>query len=129
MPDGLSLPRLPTDLGQLPADLWETRLPPRCVTARRTSRSATAKPCGSATAKSGAAGPAKATANGSPASKPIYSALDRAGITDNTARRPANAKPAAGRHGPRRGRNAADLRADLSDLTKDPVLREACYRC
>ena len=31
--------------------------------------------------------------------KPIYTALDRAGIHDNSARRPANAKSAARRHG------------------------------
>ena len=93
MPDGLISCDDHMDLGQLPADLWETRLPAalRDRAPHVEERDGQAvwicdgKVWGRWDGKPPATGSARPI-------KPIYNALDRAGIHDNSARRPANAK-------------------------------------
>jgi len=114
------------DLGQLPADLWETRLPQalRHRAPKVEERDGLAvwmcdgKPWGSWAGK-----PPKSNAP-----KPFLNAFDRAGVADQSARRPAVAEL-----------RLADMDRDgvethviygpiFSITTDDPVLRDACYR-
>ena len=107
------------DLGQLPPDLWETRLPAalRDRAPHVEERDGQAvwicdgKVWGRWDGKPPATGSARPV-------KPIYNALDRAGIYDNSARRPADAELASRRHGSRRGADATDLRPDLPDFDR-----------
>jgi predicted TIM-barrel fold metal-dependent hydrolase len=117
------------DLGQLPADLWTTRLPAalRDRAPHIEERDGQAiwvcdgKPWGSWVGKAPATGNQRAV-------KPIYTAFDRAGIHDQSARRPAIAEL-----------RLADMDRDgvqtqvifgpiFQISTDDPVLRQACYR-
>jgi predicted TIM-barrel fold metal-dependent hydrolase len=114
------------DLGQLPADLWLTRLPQslRHRAPKVEERDGLAvwvcdgKPWGSWVGK-----PPKSNAP-----KPFLNAFDRVGMTDQSARRPAVAEL-----------RLADMDRDgvqthviygpiFSITTDDPVLRDACYR-
>ena len=117
------------DLGQLPADLWTTRLPAalRDRAPHIEERDGQAiwvcdgKPWGSWVGKAPATGNQRAV-------KPIYTAFYRAGIHDQSARRPAIAEL-----------RLADMDRDgvqtqvifgpiFQISTDDPVLRQACYR-
>jgi predicted TIM-barrel fold metal-dependent hydrolase len=114
------------DLGQLPAYLWETRLPialrDRAPHVEQRDGQALwvcdGKVWGRWDGKPPATGSARPI-------KPIYTALDRAGIHDNSARRPANAEL-----------RLADMDRDgvqthlifVQISTDDPVLRAACYQ-
>jgi predicted TIM-barrel fold metal-dependent hydrolase len=129
MPNGLISCDDHMDLGQLPADLWETRLPAalRDRAPHVEERDGQAvwicdgKVWGRWDGKPPATGSARPI-------KPIYTALDRAGIHDNSARRPANANL-----------RLADMDRDgvqtqlifgpiFQISTDDPVLRAACYQ-
>jgi uncharacterized protein len=117
------------DLGQLPADLWARRLPAefRDRAPHVEERDGQAvwvcdgKVWGRWDGKPPATGDARPV-------KPIYNALDRAGIHNNSARRPANAEL-----------RLADMDRDgvqtqlifgpiFQISTDDPLLRAACYR-
>ena len=117
------------DLGQLPADLWLTRLPAvlRDRAPRIEERDGQAvwicdgKVWGSWGGKPAANGASRPV-------KPLYNAFDRAAIYDQSARRPAVA-----------ALRLADMDRDGVETqvifgpifqisTDDPVLREACYR-
>lgn len=117
------------DLGQLPGDLWETRLPAalrdRAPHVEELDGQAVWVCDGKVWGRWD--GKAPPTGNARPI-KPIYNALDRAGIHDNSARRPANAEL-----------RLADMDRDgvqtqlifgpiFQISTDDPVLRAACYR-
>ena len=129
MPNGLISCDDHMDLGQLPADLWETRWPAalRDRAPHVEERDGLAvwicdgKVWGRWDGKPPATGSARPI-------KPIYTALDRAGIHDNSARRPANANL-----------RLADMDRDgvqtqlifgpiFQISTDDPVLRAACYQ-
>jgi predicted TIM-barrel fold metal-dependent hydrolase len=117
------------DLGQLPADLWETRLP---VALRDRSPHVEERDGQAVWICDGKVwgrwdGKPPATGSARPI-KPIYTALDRAGIHDNSARRPANANL-----------RLADMDRDgvqtqlifgpiFQISTDDPVLRASCYQ-
>jgi predicted TIM-barrel fold metal-dependent hydrolase len=117
------------DLGQLPPDLWETRLPvalrDRAPHIEERDKQAMwicdGKVWGRWDGKPPATGSARPV-------KPIYTALDRAGIYDNSARRPADATL-----------RLADMDRDgvqthlifgpiFQISTDDPALRAACYQ-
>lgn len=117
------------DLGQLPADLWATRLPAelRDRAPRVEERDGQAiwvcdgKPWGSWIGKPPATGNRRAV-------KPIYTAFDRAGIHDQSARRPAIAELRLADMD-RDGVEAQVIFGPIFQIsTEDPVLREACYR-
>ncbi len=116
------------DLGQLPADLWETRLPAALKDraphiAERDGQAVwicDGKVWGTWGGKAPPTGDTRTV-------KPIYNAFDRGGIFDQSARRPANAKL-----------RLEDMDRDgvLSQVifgpifqisTEDPALRQACY--
>jgi len=118
------------DLGQLPADLWTSRLP-KCFADRAPhieERDGQAVwICDGRVWGSWAGKPR--SSNAPPPPKPIYSALDRGGMTDASQRRPAVAEF-----------RLADMDRDgvetqvifgpiFSISTDDPELRDACYRC
>jgi predicted TIM-barrel fold metal-dependent hydrolase len=117
------------DLGQLPPDLWETRLPvalrDRAPHIEERDKQAMwicdGKVWGRWDGKPPATGSARPV-------RPIYTALDRAGIYDNSARRPADATL-----------RLADMDRDgvqthlifgpiFQISTDDPALRAACYQ-
>lgn len=117
------------DLGQLPADLWTARLPAefRDRAPRVEERDGQAVWVCDGKVWGRWDGKAPATGNARPV-KPIYNALDRAGIHDNSARRPANAEL-----------RLADMDRDgvrthlifgpiFQISTEDALLRAACYR-
>ncbi len=117
------------DLGQLPPDLWITRLPAelRDRAPHVEERDGQALWICDGKVWGRWDGKPPATGNARPV-KPIYNALDRAGIHDNSARRPANAEL-----------RLADMDRDdvqthlifgpiFQISTDDPVLRAACYR-
>jgi predicted TIM-barrel fold metal-dependent hydrolase len=129
MPDGLISCDDHMDLGQLPADLWETRLPASLRDREPHVEERDGQAMWICDGKVWGRWDGKPPATGSARPiKPIYTALDRAGIHDNSARRPANTKL-----------RLADMDRDgvQSQLifgpifqisTDDPVLRAACYR-
>jgi uncharacterized protein len=117
------------DLGQLPADLWTRRLPAefRDRAPHVEERDGQAVWVCDGKVWGRWDGKAPVTGNARPV-KPIYNALDRAGIHDNSARRPANAEL-----------RLADMDRDgvqtqlifgpiFQISTDDPLLRAACYR-
>jgi len=116
------------DLSQLPADLWTTRLP----TALRDRAPHVEERDGQAVWICDGKvwgrwdGKAPATGNARPV-KPLYNSFDRAGIHDQSARRPAHTEL-----------RLADMDRDSVQAqvifgpifqisTEDPALREACY--
>jgi uncharacterized protein len=117
------------DLGQLPADLWLTRLPAalRDRAPRVEERDGQAvwicdgKVWGSWGGKPPAAGNQRVI-------KPIYTAFDRGGIYDPSARRPANAELRLADM----DRDGVETQVIFGPIfqisTDDPVLRQACYR-
>jgi predicted TIM-barrel fold metal-dependent hydrolase len=117
------------DLGQLPADLWLTRLPAelrdRAPFVEERDGQAVWICDGKVWGRWDGKKPA--TGNERPV-KPLYNSFDRAGIYDQSARRPSNAKL-----------RLADMDRDSVQAqiifgpifqisTDDPVLRVACYR-
>ena len=117
------------DLGQLPANLWETRLPisSRDRAPQIEERDGLAVWVCDGKVWGSWGGKPPATGNARPI-KPLYNAFDRGGIHDQSARRPAVAEL-----------RLADMDRDSVETqvifgpifqisTDDPVLREACYR-
>ena len=117
------------DLGQLPADLWLTRLPAalRDRAPRIEERDGQAvwicdgKVWGSWSGKQTTSGAARPV-------KPLYNAFDRAKIYDQTERRPAVAELRLADM----DRDGVETQVIFGPIfqisTDDPVLREACYR-
>src|SRR6266566_8558512 len=116
------------DLGQLPADLWEKRLPAslRDRAPRIEERDGQAvwicdgRVWGSWVGKPSANGAARAV-------KPLYNAFDRGGIYDQSARRPAVAELRLADMD-RDGVGSQVIFGPIFQIsTDDPVLRTACY--
>jgi len=117
------------DLGQLPADLWLTRLPAslRDRAPRIEERDGQAvwicdgRVWGSWGGKPPVTGAARPV-------KPLYNAFDRAQIYDQSARRPAVAELRLADM----DRDGVETQVIFGPIfqisTEDPVLREACYR-
>ena len=117
------------DLSQLPADLWTTRLPAqlRDRAPHVEERDGQAvwicdgKVWGRWDGKPPATGNARVV-------KPLYNSFDRAGIHDQSARRPANAELRLADMD-RDGVQAQIIFGPIFQIsTDDPVLRVACYR-
>jgi len=117
------------DLGQLPADLWEQRLPAalRDRAPRIEERDGQAvwicdgKVWGTWGGKPPATGDTRTV-------KPIYNAFDRGGIYDQSERRPAVAELRL-QDMDRDGVDSQVIFGPIFQIsTEDPVLREACYR-
>src|SRR6202162_2701933 len=117
------------DLGQLPADLWLTRLPAalRDRAPRIEERDGQAVWICDGKVWGRWDGKAPATGN-QRAVKPIYNAFDRAGIHDHSARRPANTETRLADM----DRDRAQARVIFGPIfqisTDDEALRIACYR-
>jgi uncharacterized protein len=117
------------DLGQLPADLWLTRLPPelRDRAPRVEERDGQAVWICDGKVWGTWGGKKPATGNARPV-KPLYNSFDRAGIYDQSERRPANAKLRL-EDMDRDGVQAQIIFGPIFQIsTDDPVLRVACYR-
>ncbi|MGA3005497.1 MAG: amidohydrolase family protein [Acetobacteraceae bacterium] len=117
------------DLGQLPPDLWQTRLP----TALRdrapfiTERNGQPVWICDGNVWGNWAGKQR-DPNAPAAPKSIYSALDRGGMTDPSERRPAHANLRL-EDMDRDGVETQVLFGPIFSIsTEDPVLRDACYR-
>ena len=117
------------DLGQLPADLWTTRLPAalRDRAPHIEERDGQAvwicdgKVWGTWGGKPPATGDTRTI-------KPLYNAFDRGGIYDQSARRPAIAELRL-QDMDRDGVEAQVIFGPIFQIsTDDPVLRQACYR-
>ena len=117
------------DLGQLPADLWLTRLPPelrdRAPVVEERDGQAVWICDGKVWGTWGGKKPE--TGNDRPV-KPIYNSFDRAGIYDQSERRPAVAELRLADMD-RDGVKAQIIFGPIFQIsTDDPVLRVACYR-
>src|SRR5579862_5429644 len=109
------------DLGQLPADLWTTRLPVALRDRAPRVEERDGKVWGSW------GGKPPATGNQRPV-KPLYNSFDRAGIYDQSERRPAVAALRLADMD-RDGVKAQVIFGPIFQIsTEDPVLRAACYR-
>jgi uncharacterized protein len=117
------------DLGQLPADLWEKRLPAalRDRAPRIEERDGQAvwicdgKVWGTWGGKAPPTGDTRTV-------KPIYNAFDRGGIFDQSERRPANAELRL-QDMDRDGVESQVIFGPIFQIsTDDPALRQACYR-
>jgi predicted TIM-barrel fold metal-dependent hydrolase len=117
------------DLAQLPADLWQARLPialrDRAPHVEEHDGQAIwicdGKVWGRWDGKPPTTGSARPI-------KPIYTALDRAGIHDNSARRPANAELRLADMDRDGVRTQVIFGPIFQISTDDPALRAACYR-
>src|SRR5271155_1681875 len=117
------------DLGQLPADLWLTRLPAslRDRAPRIEERDGQAvwicdgRVWGSWGGKPPVTGAARPV-------KPLYNAFDRAQIYDQSARRPAVAGLRLGGMDRGGGETQGIFGPIFQISTDDPMLRQACYR-
>ena len=117
------------DLGQLPADLWETRLPAalRGRAPRIEERDGQAVWICDGKVWGTWGGQAPATGDKRTV-KPIYNAFDRGGIYDQSERRPAVAELRL-QDMDRDGVASQVIFGPIFQIsTEDPVLREACYR-
>jgi predicted TIM-barrel fold metal-dependent hydrolase len=117
------------DLGQLPADLWLTRLPPelRDRAPRVEERDGQAVWICDGKVWGAWGGKKPATGNDRPV-KPLYNSFDRAGIYDQSDRRPAVAELRLADMD-RDGVKAQIIFGPIFQIsTDDPVLRVACYR-
>jgi predicted TIM-barrel fold metal-dependent hydrolase len=117
------------DLGQLPADLWTTRLPPefrdRAPHVEERDGQAVWICDGKVWGTWGGKPPA--TGNQRPI-KPLYNSFDRAGIYDQSARRPAVAELRLADMD-RDGVQSQIIFGPIFQIsTEDPALRAACYR-
>ena len=117
------------DLGQLPADLWETRLP----ASLRDRAPHIAERDGQAVwicdgKVWGTWGGKKPETGDTRTVKPIYNAFDRGGIFDQSQRRPAVAELRL-QDMDRDGVESQVIFGPIFQIsTEDPALREACYR-
>src|ERR1051326_6493739 len=117
------------DLGQLPADLWTTRLPAKLRDRAPHIEERDGQAVWICDGKVWGRwdGKPPATGNARPV-KPLYNSFDRAGIYDQSARRPANAKLRIDDMD-RDGVRAQVIFGPIFQIsTDDPVLRVACYR-
>ncbi len=117
------------DLGQLPADLWETRLPAalRDRAPRIEERDGQAVWICDGKVWGTWGGKKPETGNDRPV-KPLYNSFDRAGIYDQSERRPAVAELRLADMD-RDGVKAQIIFGPIFQIsTDDPVLRVACYR-
>lgn len=118
------------DLGQLPPDLWQTRLPAALRDRAPFISERNGQPvwiCDGKVWGNWAGKPRDPKAPAAP--KSIYSALDRGGMTDPSERRPAHA-PLRLQDMDRDGVETQVLFGPIFSIsTDDPVLRDACYRC
>jgi predicted TIM-barrel fold metal-dependent hydrolase len=117
------------DLGQLPPDLWATRLPAalRDRAPFIEDRNGNAVWICDGKVWGNWAGKAR-DPSAAPAPKPLYSALDRGGMTDPSERRPAHADLRL-QDMDRDGVETQVLFGPIFSIsTEDPVLRDACYR-
>ena len=117
------------DLGQLPADLWTTRLPVtlRDRAPRVAERDGQAVWICDGKVWGSWGGKPPATGNQRPV-KPLYNSFDRAGIYDQSERRPAVAALRLADMD-RDGVKAQVIFGPIFQIsTEDPVLRAACYR-
>jgi predicted TIM-barrel fold metal-dependent hydrolase len=117
------------DLGQLPADLWTTRLPValRDRAPRVEERDGQAVWICDGKVWGSWGGKPPATGNQRPV-KPLYNSFDRAGIYDQSERRPAVAALRLADMD-RDGVKAQVIFGPIFQIsTEDPVLRAACYR-
>jgi predicted TIM-barrel fold metal-dependent hydrolase len=117
------------DLGQLPADLWTTRLPAslRDRAPHIEERDGQAVWICDGKVWGTWGGKPPATGNQRPV-KPLYNSFDRAGIYDQSARRPAVAELRLADMD-RDGVRAQVIFGPIFQIsTDDPVLRVACYR-
>src|SRR6201997_2189694 len=117
------------DLGQLPEDLWTTRLPPELRHRAPYIEERDGQAVWICDGKVWGSWGGKSPANGNQRPiKPLYNSFDRAGIYDQSERRPAVAEL-----------RLADMDRDgvqtqvifgpiFQISTDDPELREACYR-
>ena len=103
--------------------------PPRCATARRTSRSATDRRCGSATARSGAAGTASRRR---PAPRGRSSRSTTPSTAPASTTRARGGRPSPNCASPTWTATACATQVIFGPIfqisTDDPVLRAACYR-
>jgi predicted TIM-barrel fold metal-dependent hydrolase len=117
------------DLGQLPPDLWQTRLPAALrdrapFIGERNGQAVWI--CDGKVWGNWAGMPRDPNSPAAP--KPIYSALDRGGMTDPSERRPAHADLRL-QDMDRDGVETQVLFGPIFAIsTEDPVLRDACYR-
>jgi uncharacterized protein len=117
------------DLGQLPADLWTTRLPPelRERAPRVEERDGQAVWVCDGKVWGSWGGKPPATGNQRPV-KALYNSFDRAGMYDQSERRPAKAELRLADMD-RDGVRAQVIFGPIFQIsTEDPVLRAACYR-
>ncbi len=117
------------DLGQLPADLWLTRLPPefRDRAPRVEERDGQAVWMCDGKVWGTWGGKPPATGNNRPV-KALYNSFDRAGIYDQSERRPANAKLRL-QDMDRDSVQAQIIFGPIFQIsTDDPALRATCYR-
>jgi uncharacterized protein len=117
------------DLSQLPADLWTTRLPAELRDRAPHIEERDGQTVWICDGKVWGRwdGKPPATGNDRPV-KPLYNSFDRAGIYDQSARRPANAKLRL-EDMDRDGVRAQVIFGPIFQIsTEDPALRVACYR-
>ncbi len=117
------------DLGQLPADLWETRLPAALRDRAPRIEERDGQPVWICDGKVWGSWGGKPPATGAARPvKPLYNAFDRAQIYDQSARRPAVAELRLADM----DRDGVETQVIFGPIfqisTEDPVLREACYR-
>ncbi len=117
------------DLGQLPADLWTTRLPAALRDRAPVIEERNGQALWICDGKVWGNWAGKPREPGTPvAPKPIYSALDRGGMTDPSERRPAHAHLRL-QDMDRDGVETQVLFGPIFSITTDdPALRDACYR-
>ena len=127
MPDGLISCDDHMDLGQLPADLWATRLPMSLRDRAPHVEERDGQTMWICDGKVWGRWDGMKRENERPI-KPLYTALDRAGIYDNSARRPANAALRL-EDMDRDGVQTHVIFGPIFQIsTEDPELRAACYR-
>jgi predicted TIM-barrel fold metal-dependent hydrolase len=117
------------DLGQLPADLWETRLPAALRDRAPHIEERDGQAVWICDGKVWGSWVGKKLANGNTRTvKPIYNAFDRGGIYDQSQRRPAIAELRLEDMN-RDGVEAQVIFGPIFQIsTDDPVLRVACYQ-
>ncbi len=118
------------DLGQLPADLWLTRLPPEFRDRAPRIEERDGQAVWVCDGKVWGTWGGKRPASNERQVKPLYNAFDRGSIHDPSARRPAVAELRLADMDPRRRADAGHLHFGpiFQISTTDPALRLACYR-
>ena len=117
------------DLGQLPADLWETRLPANFRDRAPHIEERNGEAVWICDGKLWGRWNGKPPANpGQRPVKPLYDSFDRAGIYDHSARRPAVAELRLADMDRDGVRSQVIFGPIFQISTEDPALRVACYR-